>query len=709
MKITTSTLLSRHISCSMQRANNFRCLAVRGLQSLQNRQPKRSPHALSQFSSEATQPAPQSGAWTLLAALEKSIEAQGVHVARLISAFEVLLPRPPGVGLPPQPTTVQDSSPGGVELHQAESEHSNDPAFFSFVAPHLNSAAELILRSQAPALSRQDVVDMLYATRHGRRISLTTLQALIRAATWQNQQLPNVVTLPPLLSSKKKVTVVGDLHGSLSDLEAVLAFAGEPSENHVIVFNGDLADRGDHGIEVIAIACALSLAYPNRVYINRGNHEDVALSIAYGLALEVRHKYGQGTFSKRLAPLLDDFFRSLPLATVVQRDALIVHGGPPPPGIGLKDILKLDRYLGDGYSRTVRSANASNKIDGEASHNQDLIVEALVWSDPSVDELNGTLKDNSKAKTWKPNKARGAGFKFDSNVIRELLKKEGLFRMVRSHEPVQNGCVRYTIGKGADKFREFFTVFSASRYPKKEGFNRGAILTLLPKGEHHITRYETEDDEPVRELSKVLTAAAAETMEPQEEELRPHACDVDSVALRRALSEAMAAHRAELEKSLKSLAALRSVSIEKLPFHDAVDVLINVLHLEGEGLCQPGPRLALAKALSKECDGSRVPETIDLLHVLDECLEEQDVTTYSSHLNWLHAIFSLVDSDHDGVVSKEDWEKAVATINANLPKGSSTGSIDADETWAILDVDNDGFVTAEEWDSILLDVSLTSS
>ena len=44
--------------------------------------------------------------------------------------------------------------------------------------------------------------------------------------------------------------------------------------------------------------------------------------------------------------------------------------------------------------------------------------------------------------------------KFDSNIVRNFLRQEGLFRLIRSHEPVQNGCVRYTIGGNVDGFKE---------------------------------------------------------------------------------------------------------------------------------------------------------------------------------------------------------------------------------------------------------------
>jgi hypothetical protein len=341
----------------------------------------------------------------------------------------------------------------------------------------------------------------------------------------------------------------------------------------------------------------------------------------------------------------------------------------------------------------------------DTSLSDEVILESLMWSDPSVDKKDGVLKDNRKTRSWKPNKSRGAGFRYDSNIIRDFLETEGLNRLIRSHEQVWNGCVRYPVkrtdAKGSDL--EFFTVFSASRYPNKEGFNRGAILTLLPNGQHQIRRYDTEDDEPVMELSNVLTVNPASqstsTPTPVVEG------SVDLKTLRRVLSEAIASNRSSLEEALFQLSISQDVGMESLPFNDAVDVLVDVLHLDIEDFADLAPRLALARTLSMDSHRSNLPETIDLLHDLDQCLSEQDGDNYSMHLNWLHAIFSLVDTDHDGIVAKSEWVKAVDQINTAMPTGGTL--IDASQSWELLDYNHKGYITSEEWDAVLLDVSLT--
>jgi serine/threonine-protein phosphatase 5 len=57
------------------------------------------------------------------------------------------------------------------------------------------------------------------------------------------------------------------------DLCNLLSMIGAPSDDHMIVFNGDFVDRGSWSVEVVLTLFAYKWLYPNRVYLNRGNHE----------------------------------------------------------------------------------------------------------------------------------------------------------------------------------------------------------------------------------------------------------------------------------------------------------------------------------------------------------------------------------------------------------------------------------------------------
>lgn len=87
-----------------------------------------------------------------------------------------------------------------------------------------------------------------------------------------------VILIKALYSETKKVTIVGDIHGSLADLFFALSDF-ENIDKNVYIFNGDFVDRGENGTEVIILLFVLTLVYPKNIYLNRGNHEDVLINV----------------------------------------------------------------------------------------------------------------------------------------------------------------------------------------------------------------------------------------------------------------------------------------------------------------------------------------------------------------------------------------------------------------------------------------------
>lgn len=96
---------------------------------------------------------------------------------------------------------------------------------------------------------------------------------------------------------------------------------GPPSPKHLLLFNGDFVDRGSWSVEVALTLFAYKWLYPNRVFLNRGNHETSDMNSAsgpgppsgplraasdpsspplapaevYGFEGEVKHKHGEIT------------------------------------------------------------------------------------------------------------------------------------------------------------------------------------------------------------------------------------------------------------------------------------------------------------------------------------------------------------------------------------------------------------------------------
>lgn len=129
--------------------------------------------------------------------------------------------------------------------------------------------------------------------------------------------------------------IVGDIHGELDALRALLARLGyAPDGTHAdsrrLVFVGDLGDRGHDSPGVIELV--RSLVERGLAQCVLGNHELNLLrgELKHGNAwyLDPSHDEQQGEFKhSRPAPVghtYDDFFRSLPLA-LEREDLRVVH------------------------------------------------------------------------------------------------------------------------------------------------------------------------------------------------------------------------------------------------------------------------------------------------------------------------------------------------------------------------------------------------
>ncbi|CAF4511271.1 unnamed protein product [Rotaria sp. Silwood2] len=81
------------------------------------------------------------------------------------------------------------------------------------------------------------------------------------------KRLPNVNVVSTHQSTS--VTVVGDLHGNLSDLMLIFHKNGLPSNENPYIFNGDIVDRGTQSMELFILISLAFIIYPNNVYFNR--------------------------------------------------------------------------------------------------------------------------------------------------------------------------------------------------------------------------------------------------------------------------------------------------------------------------------------------------------------------------------------------------------------------------------------------------------
>jgi diadenosine tetraphosphatase ApaH/serine/threonine PP2A family protein phosphatase len=241
------------------------------------------------------------------------------------------------------------------------------------------------------------------------------------------------------LEPKGEALVVGDLHGDLESLNAILqrsAFLEKIKKNKEasLIFLGDYGDRGEKSEEIYHVVLNLKLAFPEQVTLLRGNHEAPGklLGSPHDLPSQFQSKFKDDwkTPYQKIRSLFSFFYN----AVYVENRYLMVHGGVSQKISSLHDI-----------------AQADEGQDGA-------VLEELLWSDPD-EELQGVSAS-----------PRGAGVLFGKNVTDEVLSRLNVKVLIRGHEPSNVG---YKINHNG----KVLTLFSRKGAPY---FNRSAAYMQMP-------------------------------------------------------------------------------------------------------------------------------------------------------------------------------------------------------------------------------------
>ncbi|KAH8423553.1 3',5'-cyclic-nucleotide phosphodiesterase (PDEase) (3':5'-CNP) [Aspergillus melleus] len=247
---------------------------------------------------------------------------------------------------------------------------------------------------------------------------------------------------PNLLEMDAPITVCGDVHGQYYDLMKLFEVGGDPSETRYL-FLGDYVDRGYFSIECVLYLWALKIWYPNSLWLLRGNHECRHLTDYFTFKLECKHKY-----SDRIYEACIDSFCSLPLAAVMNKQFLCIHGGLSPELHTLEDIKAIDRFR------------------EPPTHG---LMCDILWADP--------LEEFGQEKTgdyFVHNSVRGCSYFFSYPAACAFLEKNNLLSIIRAHEAQDAGYRMYRKTRTTG-FPSVMTIFSAPNYLDVYN-NKAAVL-----------------------------------------------------------------------------------------------------------------------------------------------------------------------------------------------------------------------------------------
>ncbi|KAI1798957.1 Serine/threonine-protein phosphatase 2B catalytic subunit [Daldinia bambusicola] len=247
---------------------------------------------------------------------------------------------------------------------------------------------------------------------------------------------------PNLLEMDAPITVCGDVHGQYFDLMKLFEVGGDPAETRYL-FLGDYVDRGYFSIECVLYLWSLKIHYPKTLWLLRGNHECRHLTDYFTFKLECKHKYSEAIYEACM-----ESFCSLPLAAVMNKQFLCIHGGLSPELHTLDDLRNIDRF--------------------REPPTQGLMCDIL-WADP--------LEDFGQEKTneyFMHNHVRGCSYFFSYPAACAFLEKNNLLSIIRAHEAQDAGYRMYRKTRTTG-FPSVMTIFSAPNYLDVYN-NKAAVL-----------------------------------------------------------------------------------------------------------------------------------------------------------------------------------------------------------------------------------------
>ncbi|MFX1455139.1 MAG: metallophosphoesterase [Promethearchaeota archaeon] len=200
---------------------------------------------------------------------------------------------------------------------------------------------------------------------------------------------------------ENEVYVIGDIHGNLDTLLKIFEVI-DKNKPELVIFLGDIVDRGSNQVECLLFILALKILEPKRYYLLRGNHETLEMNQYYGFTNEFLKKYKDPHKFEEILNL----YNVIPICATINDSILCLHGGIPQDKHILQKI------------RNVRTTDL-NKIINSISES----FFQIMWNDPKAN-----LKGFNES-------FRGPGIKFfGEDVFNNFLKENNLEFLIRAHE-----------------------------------------------------------------------------------------------------------------------------------------------------------------------------------------------------------------------------------------------------------------------------------
>ncbi|CAM2720074.1 unnamed protein product [Rotaria socialis] len=496
------------------------------------------------------------------------------------------------------------------------------------------------------------LIDLIEAFRQGQVLHAKYVCKILHQARVILKSLPNFNRI--VLSDVHHVLIIGDLHGQLADLLHIFNENGLPGTDNPYIFNGDFVDRGEQSVEIILLLMVSLILYPNSLFLNRGNHEDIMVTARYGFQKEVTKKY-QPT-QKPLLDLFKDVFSWLPMYSYVKTGTtriIIIHGGIS-DRIDLTTINSLRRNRYVSVEVPPKSEHGGARLTAEEK-NEYHQVEDLLWSDPDPKGLNGSRKNDS----------RNIGCFFGSDITDQFLEKNNFSMLIRSHQIKENG---YEFAH----HRKVITVFSASNYER--GFNSGAIL-----------RWSYNEDEPQIIQHKLRGAQDMQSLS--------FAKQVTLLAdpVYQSLIEKIMAKKSSLQKEFYKADRNRSAHLPVIVWSK---IMTNVLETDL-------PWLALrSKLVEEDAQGIRYNTMFDGYALENTKFQISNTGIMEDLYMWkdtLLMLFNLIDSNHSGFINAEEFADIIKLLLSDEDGAGNVTQEYIDELCSAIDLDGNGRIDANEF------------